>query len=115
MNTGKQRVAMPMRRQRRNRDADSLWNEAEWEQMEQASNKIPTTLEEALAAGHICDLDQEERSSCGGILGEEFVEGSFVLRTEGSNAPDLLLPYRARLEFGRIHLKEDSQQEGESK
>lgn len=68
-----------------------------------------------VGAGYICDGDQEERSNRGGILGEEFLEGSFVLKTLYRNAPDLVLPYRARLEFGEIRLKENSQQEGESK
>jgi hypothetical protein len=115
MKTGEQREAIPMRQRQKNGDAGSLWNEAEWKHMQEARNKVPTTLQEALLAGYLFDADKEERCNAGGILGEEFLEGSFILRTEYRKAPDLVLPYRARLEFGRVHLREKSEQEGESK
>ena len=102
-------------RGRRNDGTASLWNEAEWEKMRGASTKIPVTLQEALLMGYALDADQEDSRNSGGLLGEEFVEGSFVLRREWFNGPDLLLPYRAHLEFGTPRVKEKARQEGESK
>jgi hypothetical protein len=114
MKTGGQVRPIPMRA-RRNDGAASLWNEAEWEKMRGAGAKIPATLQEALLMGYALDADQEESRSSGGLLGEEFVEGSFVLRKEWVDGPDLVLPYRARLEFGQPRVKEEPQQRGESK
>jgi hypothetical protein len=109
------RVRLTTTRARRNDGAASLWNEAEWEKMRGASSKIPATLQEALLMGYALDADQHESRNSGGLLGEEFVEGSFVLRKEWIEGPDLVLPYRARLEFGQPRLKEELQQQGESK
>lgn len=114
MKTGEQVRPIPMRA-RRSDGAASLWNEAEWEKMRGAGAEIPATLQEALLMGYALDADQEESRSSGGLLGEEFVEGSFVLRKEWVDGPDLVLPYRARLEFGQPRLKEAPQQQGESK
>jgi hypothetical protein len=114
MKTGEQVRPIPTRA-RRNDGAASLWNEAEWEKMSGASEKVPATLQEALLMGYAFDANQEDRTNCGGILGEEFIEGSFVLRKEFCNGPDLVLPYRARLEFGNIRLKDSCQPEGGSK
>lgn len=114
MKTGRQVRQIPMRARRNNGDA-SLWNEAEWEKVRGASAKIPATLQEALLMGYALDANQEESRNSGGLLGEEFVEGSFVLRTEYRNTPDLVLPYRARLEFGKPYVKEHPAVETESK
>jgi hypothetical protein len=114
MQSGDRVRPIPMRA-RRNDGAASLWNEAEWKKMRGAGAKIPATLQEALLMGYALDADQEESRSSGGLLGEEFVEGSFVLRKEWVDGPDLVLPYRARLEFGQPRVKKEPQQQGESK
>ena len=114
MKTGKQVRPIPMRA-RRNDGVASLWDEAKWGEMREASAKIPATLQEALLMGYALNADQQESGNRGGILGEEFVEGSFVLRREWFGGPDLVLPYRARLEFGRVHLRQKPEQKGESK
>jgi hypothetical protein len=114
MKTGEQVRPIPMRARRNGGDA-SLWDEVEWERMRQASAEIPATLQEALLMGYALNAGENWSRNCGGILSEEFVEGSFMLRREHADGPDLVLPYRARLEFGRVHLREKSEQEGESK
>jgi hypothetical protein len=114
MKSGEQVRLTPTSAQRKD-GAASLWNEAEWEKMRGASAKIPSTLQDALLMGYALDADQHESSHRGGILSEEFVEGYFVLSRESVKGPDLVLPYRARLEFGQPRLKEESQQQGESK
>jgi len=63
--------------------------------------------------GYALDADQHDSRSCGGILGEEFVEGSFVLRKEWIEGPDLMLPYRCRLEFGKPYVKGQSEEKTE--
>jgi hypothetical protein len=112
MKTGGQVRPIPMRARRNDGDA-SLLDEAKWETMRGASAKIPATLQEALLMGYALDADRQESRSCGGILGEEFVEGSFVLRREWIEGPDLVLPYRGRLEFGKPYVKEQSAEKTE--
>ena len=112
MKTG-ERVRLTTTRARRNDGAASLWNEAEGEKMRGASSKIPATLQEALLMGYALDADQHESRNSGGLLGEEFVEGSFVLRKEWIVGPDVVLPYRARLEFGKPYVKEQSEEKTE--
>jgi hypothetical protein len=114
MKTGEQVRQIPMRA-RRSDGAASLWDEADWEKMCGASAKIPASLQEALLLGYALDADQEESRNSGALLGEEFVEGSFVLRREYLKGPDLVLPYRARLEFGKPYVKEQSAGKTESK
>jgi hypothetical protein len=85
----------------------SLWNESEWNKMQQNSAKIPETLEKALLAGYLDEGGDDSVTFCGGLLGHEFIEGTFLLKNDNSDLPDLLLPYRARLEFGKPQTKDD--------
>ena len=93
----------------------SLWDEGMWKKMSQESSKIPTTLEEALRAGYLDEGGDDSTSFCGGILGHEFIQGTFLLTNEHLRLPELLLPWRARLEFGKPYVKEQPTEKTKSK
>jgi hypothetical protein len=115
MKAGEQSAVMPMTRRPKNREADSLWNETRWQEMRKESSKIPETLEEALALGYALGTEFNYQQ-CGGVLNHEFMEGYFELVSEfdANDLPMIRLPFRARLEFGKPYVKEQSTGKKES-